>query len=612
MFGPGEVAGGAQTTVLNPANIVLGPLAGAECRRAVARGWLILVRSLAAVALLFVALVPLWFWLVAMRFDPYHLPFYELRYGLIAVEGMLVTIALVLGPAVLAGSLAGEKERGVLGLLLTTRVNSYEIVAGRLTGKLSQIGMILLAGLPALIMLGGLTGVRPRTMLVLVLLPVAVGLGGGGLAALSSIVSRRGRDALLSVYLVDLFLMLSPLSGVLRLPLELFAWLRAFNPYTGVEALAFRDDVDVAFTSIGVWCTLGVVGTALAAWRLRPSALAPLDGERVARRGRRIVHVPPIADRRPMIWKELFIERVATLGRFGRWAGRFLVVALIGGSLALVATIVIDIGYFQSHEWAVWASDQLEIWIGRTGGWLCYLVEWAIGLRAAVSISSERERGTWDALLTSPLEGGEILWGKLWGSLHALRWLVMAAFVAWTVAAASGAISVGQAAAWGAQVLFVGAFMAAVGVRTSLVSPTATRAMSLTIGIWLGALVAVLFSTLVLLAIFTLLYLAVWLVMNQPGLGGQPAVALRFPISAATFGEFASNLLYLIATLIIMADSRLRFDRLAGRMTGGGMALAADQFLHERGQAPDFILESEPTTSTDPEPEAATLAAGPE
>ena len=66
------------------------------------------------------------------------------------------------------------------------------------------------------------------------------------------------------------------------------------------------------------------------------------------------------------------------------------------------------------------------------------LIQWAVGLRAAVSISSERERGTWDALLTSPLDGREIVRGKLWGSLYALRGLILAAFLAWALAAAAG------------------------------------------------------------------------------------------------------------------------------------------------------------------------------
>ena len=99
------------------------------------------------------------------------------------------------------------------------------------------------------------------------------------------------------------------------------------------------------------------------------------------------------------------------------------------------------------------------------------LIQWAIGLRAAVAIASERERGTWDALLTSPLEGTEIVRGKLWGSLYALRRLFAATFWAWTVALACGAMSGWDYLTQVAETLIVGAFLAAVGVRTSLTSP---------------------------------------------------------------------------------------------------------------------------------------------
>ena len=54
-----------------------------------------------------------------------------------------------------------------------------------------------------------------------------------------------------------------------------------------------------------------------------------------------------------------------------------------------------------------------------------------------------------------------------------------ATFLAWTLAAATGAVPVSDTVSRMAEVLVVGAFMAAVGVRTSLACNTATRAMVL-------------------------------------------------------------------------------------------------------------------------------------
>jgi len=64
---------------------------------------LIVIRLLAALALQGTLLIVLWTWWMNRGSDPAFLPFWVLRSGLAVVEGMLVTIALVLGPAVLAG-----------------------------------------------------------------------------------------------------------------------------------------------------------------------------------------------------------------------------------------------------------------------------------------------------------------------------------------------------------------------------------------------------------------------------------------------------------------------------------------------------------------------------
>jgi ABC-type Na+ efflux pump permease subunit len=566
----------------------LGPLAGPECKRAVARGWLILVRSLAASAILSVVAAALWWWWMASKLDQFHQPLIELRVAFGIVIGMLVTVSLVLGPAVLAGSLAGERERGTLALLLTTRVSAREIVAGRLVGKLAQVGMILLAALPALVLMAELTGLRPSAIVVAVLLPVAVGIGGGGLSALASVLSRRGRDALLAVYLVDLFLMLTPLGWALGLPQNVFDWLSALCPYVSVQDLVRHDVQATGWMTIGLWLAMGVVGLALASWRLRPSSLAPLDGERVARRRGRRGFVPPVDEKRPMLWKELFVERVATLGKFGRWVGIILFVLLCGGSVGLTAVIAWDVLYRGDVEWANWARNQMDLWIGSTGVFLSCLLQWAVGLRASVSISAERERGTWDALLTSPLSAGEIVWGKLWGSLYALRWLIAASYLAWFLAAACGAIRVSFAVTWGCEVLVIGAFMAAVGVRTSLACRTATRAMSITIGVWLGAWVVDVMVAGILVAVGFVVINAALLYAVQLGVYTPPRPVGMFwsPLPMAVLWPILTNAVYLLATLVLVADTGLRFDRLAGRITEGRLAVVLDDLIHGRPMAP--------------------------
>jgi ABC-type Na+ efflux pump permease subunit len=564
------------------ATALFGPLVGPECRRALARGWLLVVRTLAAIAILGAALITIWVWWIYQNSNRGYLPLVELRSGLAVVEGMMITVVLVLGPAVLAGSLAGERERGALGLLLTTRVSAREIVLGRLIGKLAQVGMIVLAGVPAVVLLASLAGMNGRVQLLLLTLPVAVGLGSGGIAVSASAVSRRGRDALLGVYLLDVLFLLSPLASFLGVTFTAFDWLGTLNPYYGLSELIWGEKAGATLVTMGLWSALGIVGTTFAAWRLRPSALIPGIGERLLGLGKRRGRIPPLDENRPMLWKELYIERAAAMGGAGWWIGALIALGLGGGSVALAAIIGWGDRLGASTAWIDWAKSGLTIAVGESAMFVSWLLQWAIGLRSAVAISSERERGTWDAILTSPLEGREIVRAKVWGSLHALRWLFAATLLAWTVALACAALPDEQYVRWVIGTIVLSAFMSAVGVRTSLAVPTATRAMSLTIGIWLGARVcAYVLATILNIALVLLVLFISWMTAGDANL------------TPAWLGTFLTwswpiilNSLFVLATALLMADTRFRFDRIAGRITEGRFETAVDELVHGRPIAP--------------------------
>ena len=195
-----------------------------------------------------------------------------------------------------------------------------------------------------------------------------------------------------------------------------------------------------------------------------------------------------------MLWKELYIERVGTLGRFGRWLGVLITVfdrrrqpgARRRSSSRTSSGRV-------TTDWSLWATNVLSVvFTDASGRFMGWLLQWAIGLRAAVSIASERERGTWDALLMSPLEPGEIVRAKLSGSLYALRWMAGAMVLAWTLAVMVGAVPAWAITSHGSPpTRSAGAFMAAVGVRCSLSLPTATKAMTWTIALWLASIIGV-------------------------------------------------------------------------------------------------------------------------
>ncbi len=582
---------------------LFGPLAKPECLRASRRNWLIWVRPIPAVGAGLVVFAVAWVWSTWRDFDPAHLPYYEVRVGLYAIVGALVAWAGLIPPAVLAGSLAGEKERGSIGLLLSTQASAGEIVLSRWVGRLAPLALVAASALPFLLWLAVLAGLSLPVTALLMILPLAVGLGSGGFALGVSAVSRRGRDALLLVYLLDIVLLIGSMFAAPAgpaAPRSMLAsllggiGLATLNPFTALSPLIWGEQTASAVASAVAWLIVGVGGVAVASWRLRPSCLN--DGSGLNRRGRQARRgwghrVPPVGSR-PMLWKELHIERAGSLGRVGRWVGGLLIVWLGLGSLFLGYLVLRDtwnpgsvvVGGIQTMA-APGAVRLLADWYGGPAFLISFLIQWAIGLRAGVAIASERERGTWDGLLTSPLEGGEIVRGKLWGSLHALRWLIVAALIAWTVTWAADGMSNRAYGSILAETATWAALMAATGVAMSLRVGTATKAMGATLACWLGFYLALKTVALFVCAAVAAACAIGWLTAIQLGLVDLQTTPW-FPMTFSLGMEWAFCLGTVVVTAFIVADTRLRFDRTAGRMTGGATAARIDEWIHGRPMAP--------------------------
>lgn len=536
--------------------LLVGPLAAIECRRSLSRGWVLVVRGLAALPPALVLLAVLWFWWFAQQMMPEYSPGPSLAWGVTAVESMLVTAALLLGPALLAGTLAGDKARSTLGLLLATRVSPREIVAGRLAGRLCVVGVFLAAGLPFLVWFAAMRGLGPWALSALIALPAAVGFGGGGMAIAVSAVARRARDALLVVYLFDLLFLLAPLFSS-PFPADLRQWIEPLNPYLGVGPLADLGETSAALVTIGLWTFLGAAGFAWAAWRLRPAYLSDSGGRRHRSSPARL----PVLDDRPMIWKELYVEQGQAFNRFVKWLG-ILVVVLFSGISVVLAGLAVSGTWFDS-ETSGWAVQQLTVWLG--GSWLvAWTIQWALGLRAAATIASERERGTWDLLLASPLEGRDMIMAKIRGSIHVLRGFIAAVVLAWIAGLVCGALPPGDFARLLAQTIVIGAFMVTIGIAFSLFAKSSARAMTLTIVSWLvaGFVFAALAVILALIVLLGWLTVTTFLGDLTAGAGGG------FGVWYELLYEGFRLTLYGVATFLVRGYILRRFDRLAGRSPG--------------------------------------------
>ena len=103
-----------------------------------------------------------------------------------------------------------------------------------------------------------------------------------------------------------------------------------------------------------------------------------------------------------------------------------------------------------------------------------------IGGAAAESISAERARGTWDSLLATRLDGGEILGAKMIGAVWKARGGILLLVVLWSAGLLAGSLHpLGVAAALLLLIASVW-FMAALGTYTSLLSRETSHATART------------------------------------------------------------------------------------------------------------------------------------
>ncbi len=84
-----------------------------------------------------------------------------------------------------------------------------------------------------------------------------------------------------------------------------------------------------------------------------------------------------------MLWKELYIERVASLGRFGRWLGVLITLGIGGASIVLATMIVFGTFISPGSDLSAIASRALGLLLnGFAGTMLGWLLQWGVGLRS--------------------------------------------------------------------------------------------------------------------------------------------------------------------------------------------------------------------------------------
>jgi ABC-type transport system involved in multi-copper enzyme maturation permease subunit len=354
----------------------------------------------------------------------------------------------ILTPIFMAGSIAQEASPRTWDILLTTPMRAPGIVLGNLLGRVIFVLALIVAGLPILLSLQFFGGVQPRSVLAATVIAAATAMVVGAAAVMLSATRTGGRRAVLGYFagviialaataVADQLLQQSAVgiagatTTTIATPLNPFLTLRAVLQPGQIIAMAPPHAGSLARFWLGspVWAFLAASGLAtvvMLSWAtLRVRLLGPImGGGGVQTSGRK--HRP--IGRHPIAWRAASGRPQSVIDNVARWAWGGLCVAAVA-----VVLLLGGMPRFSPSITAVLLEAILMVQIG-------------VAVLAAVTISgaavtTDREQGTLDLLLTTPIQPGPYLWGKLLGIAGSLLPLLLAPIVSLGIIAIVAAAS---------------------------------------------------------------------------------------------------------------------------------------------------------------------------
>jgi ABC-type transport system involved in multi-copper enzyme maturation permease subunit len=431
--------------------------------------------------------------------------------------GVQFVAVIILTPAYVAGAVAEEKDRKTLEFLLATDIRDREVVLGKMASRVANLALFLLTGLPILSLTQLWGGVDFGVLLDAFLVTGTTLLSLAAVSMVTSVYCRKARDAVVLAYLVAigfggvtvLAALLNLLPGIAGRPLtsgtppftvkDVVDLIGCGNP--GLLCLGIRDDLRASVTLPAALAVrardyavfhllVTVVGTGWAVLRLRPLALSdgavPVKARRIVGRWR--LGWRPRLGRRALLWKEIWAEPGLTFNWFGKAILLLIVLASLLPALWLTAAFLLDNESMSSvvvwrggrattqvYNWDRF-SEAINTWVRVVGTLVACLTLLGVAVRAASSISGERDRQTFDSLLTAPLDSNSILFAKWLGSVLSVRraWLWLC--LVWLLGTVTGGLY-GPVVPWLllAWLVYAG-FLAVLGLWFSMTCATTLRA----------------------------------------------------------------------------------------------------------------------------------------
>jgi len=485
-------------TIPNTSRMLFGPIFSVEMTTSARRARYFLVRAIYAVI---VFLVLFSVYVDVFRYDDLTDISTIARYAatfFLAFSVVQLGAVFLIGPAMVVGTIATERERRTIEYLFASQLSNAEIVLGKLAARLLHVAYLVLAGLPILALAMLLGGISPEVLLMVFVITLTSIVLVGCLSIWVSVWSPRSRDAVLRVYLILFMLLIAPfMAAGFAAMLGSSQWAGLIMQYVAVAhpfGLIFMVGLDYwsttpsnAWEMVGRFVMIHATASALlvaaATWGVRRVHLKQA-GRSSRWKSFRIQLWRPRLRNSPITWKELFIERSAgRLGIVGTIAQTILVVGVVVTSMSVVYEIVNrGSGWHGSNGRRYFNYAAMMNTFISCGGLLL------LGARSACSVTSEKERDCWVSLLSTTLTPGEIVRGKILGNFYAVRGIVLLMCFVWLLGAIFEPMIMVMLPLLLAQQAALGLFIAALGLIFSLKCQTSLRAMgaTLAVGLFVG------------------------------------------------------------------------------------------------------------------------------
>ncbi len=351
------------------------------------------------------------------------------------IATLQIALICILAPVFMAGAIAQEADPKTWDILLTTPLSATQIVLGNLFGRLFFILALLFCSLPLFAIIQYFGGVPGRSIFTSYLIAAAAALLVGAAAIALSVSRLVGRRAVFAFYVA----VISYLAVTWAIDRVYFggaavSWMTAINPFLALLSLldptgypSAKPGTQVGLAAwflerpVATWCALSsalslllMVGSAITVriggfvaitggtrsqqaipWYRRMLGLGPVGGDAELRSSRTVWH-------NPIAWREA-AARNATFGRIlARWS---FIAAGAGWGLVIL---------FLYHAQTFSHANFRQVMLYTVMGELAVITLVAINM-SATAVSREREDGTLDLLLTTPITPPSYLSGKLAG-----------------------------------------------------------------------------------------------------------------------------------------------------------------------------------------------------